>query len=367
MRKALVFLSCLFLCGCLQSKEHLSFAKDGSGTLEVHLMVPEGTLEMIDATMGAMAKGMTQAVGGNQKEMPPSLAEEMFSSQDEMFKKAKEAGLNIRFQSYAKEIRDKDLYVDYTIAFDDINKLLQSGLVMTHLVLAKDDQGRMVAFLKKDKQKAEESKGQVTAGAQPQQGEQAETPQQKEMREKFMKALSRFEVEFRLTMPTPIEDVSGMFVKDDANTVSLSLKGDLFKDKTLIDKFYGDGDEKTQAVASSEGIAFVLPALAEAMGEAPAAGTSSAAAAQDDGKNLSLDQILEKTGQPAPESKGRIKQLPAGTQVKITMKDGEVIEGKLVEQTKECVRVDSVGLPMTYFTELIWTMDETGGGDAKNR
>jgi hypothetical protein len=101
MRKVLAVFSCLLLCGCLQSKEHLTFAKDGTGTLEVHLMVPEGTMTMIDTTMGAMVKGMAQAFGAG-KEMPPSVAEEMFSSQDEMFKKAKKVGLNITFKSYAK-------------------------------------------------------------------------------------------------------------------------------------------------------------------------------------------------------------------------------------------------------------------------
>ncbi|MFA5314799.1 MAG: hypothetical protein WC409_02530 [Candidatus Omnitrophota bacterium] len=375
MRKALVFFSCLLLCGCLQSKEHLSFTKDGSGTLEVHLMVPEGTLTMIDSTMGAMVKGMAQAFGAGGKDMPPSVAEEMFSSQDEMFKKAKKVGLNITFKSYAKEIKDKNLYVDYTIGFDDVNKLLQSGLLMTHLALAKNDQGQIVAVLKKDKKKAEESKGQVAAGAEggeaPQQGQKPETPQEKEMKEKFMKALSQFEIEFRLTMPTPVENVTGMFVKDGADTVSFSLKGDIFKDKTLIDKFYGAGDQETQAVASGEGIAFALPTLAEAMAEVPSedissAGSSSAVAAQGaEGGNLSLGQVLEKTEPPAQENKGRIKQFPSGTRVKVTMKDGEIIEGKLVEQTKEYVRVDSVGLPMTYFTELIWKLDEAGSDDAQ--
>jgi len=379
MRKALVFFFCLLLCGCLQSKEHLSFTKDGSGTLEVHLMVPEGTLTMIDSTMGAMVKGMAQAFGAGGKDMPPSVAEEMFSSQDEMFKKAKKAGLNITFKSYAKEIKDKNLYVDYTIGFDDVNKLLQSGLLMTHLALAKNDQGQLVAVLKKDKKKAEESKGQVAAGAEggesPQQGQQPETPEQKDMKEKFMKALSQFEIEFRLTMPTPVENVTGMFVKDGADTVSFSLKGDIFKDKTLIDKFYGAGDQETQAVASSEGITFALPTLAEAMketlasdGDASSAGSPSAASVSAqgaEGGNLSLGQVLEKTEPPAQENKGRIKQFSPGTRVKVTMKDGEIIEGKLVEQTKEYVRVDSVGLPMTYFTELIWKLDEAGSDDAQ--
>ncbi len=383
MRKVLAVFSCLLLCGCLQSKEHLTFAKDGSGTLEVHLMVPEGTMTMIDATMGAMVKGMAQAFGAG-KEMPPSVAEEMFSSQDEMFKKAKKVGLNITFKSYAKNIKDKNLYVDYTIGFDDINKLLKSGLMMTHMGLARNDQGQMVAFLKKDKKKAEESKGQVAAGAggeAPQQEGKAETPEQKDMKEKFMKALSQFEVEFRLTMPTPVENVTGMFSKDDADTVSFSLKGDIFKDKTLIDKFYGASDQETEAVASSDGITFVLPTLAEAMADksdegvqdvssmgmsadAPTQGTQTG--------NLSLNQVLEKTGQTSleetgspKESKARIKQFAPGTRVKVTMRDGEVVEGKLVEQNKEYVRVDSVGLPMTYFTELIWTLDEAGSDDVQ--
>jgi hypothetical protein len=342
-------------------------------------MVPEGTLTMIDSTMGAMVKGMAQAFGAGGKDMPPSVAEEMFSSQDEMFKKAKKAGLNITFKSYAKEIKDKNLYVDYTIGFDDVNKLLQSGLLMTHLALAKNDQGQLVAVLKKDKKKAEESKGQVAAGAEggesPQQGQQPETPEQKDMKEKFMKALSQFEIEFRLTMPTPVENVTGMFIKDGADTVSFSLKGDIFKDKTLIDKFYGAGDQETQAVASSEGITFALPTLAEAMKETPAsdgdassAGSPSAASVSAqgaEGGNLSLGQVLEKTEPPAQENKGRIKQFSPGTRVKVTMKDGEIIEGKLVEQTKEYVRVDSVGLPMTYFTELIWKLDEAGSDDAQ--
>jgi len=186
--------------------------------------------------------------------------------------------------------------------------------------------------------------------------------------------LSQFEVEFRLTMPAPVENVTGMFVKDGADTVSFSLKGDIFKDKTLIDKFYGASDQETEAVASSEGIAFALPTLAEAMADksdegaedALSMGTSPDASTQGGaGGNMSLGQIQEKTEAPAQENKGRIKQFSPGTRVRVTMKDGETIEGKLVEQNKEYVKVDSVGLPMTYFTELIWKLDEAGSDDAQ--
>ncbi|MDD5019636.1 MAG: hypothetical protein PHH75_04785 [Candidatus Omnitrophica bacterium] len=375
MRRTAALFLCLVLCGCIQSKEHLSFQADGTGTLEVHLMVPEGTITLIDSTMGNMMQGMAQAFGGGKDvQMPASLAEEMFSSQDEMFKKAKKAGLNITFKSFSKNIRDKNLYVDYTIGFDDVNKLLKSGLMMAHVGLARDDQGRMVAFMKKNEKKAKESRGQVAAaeageGTAPQKEGRADTAEEKEMKDKIEKAMSQFSVELRLTMPTPIQEVTGIFVKENENTVAFSLKGDLFKDKTLIDKYYGTQDDKTEAIASAEGISFALPTLAEAMAQEPqgdaalpmpsgtAAPEPSSAGTEE---KPSLDEVLEKTGQ----ADTRLKDIPMGTRVKVSFKDGETVEGRLVARTSDYIRVDSIGIPMTYFIDTIWEVKETGSGDA---
>lgn len=81
---------------------------------------------------------------------------------------------------------------------------------------------------------------------------------------------------------------------------------------------------------------------------------------------MSLHQILEKIEQAGQEKNAPTKHIPAGSRVKVTFSDGQIVEGKLVEQTRDYVRVDSVGLAMTYFTDVIWRIEETGSDDAKS-
>jgi hypothetical protein len=337
------------------------------------MMVPEGTLSMIDTTMGAMIKGMAQAFGGP-KDIPGSVAEEMFWSKDEIFKKAQKAGFAITFESYNRSVKDKNLYVDYKISFDDVNKLLQSGLLVTQLGLGRNDQGQIVAFLKKNQKKAEESRGKVALGSmgeamKPKDGK-SETPQQKNMREKFTKALSQFAVEFRLTMPNSITSASGLFTKEDEKTVVLAFKGDLNQDPGLLDKFYGIGEGESQVVSSSEGVTFQLPSLTEAMKDGDQA---EAVSSPDAGSPMKAPGTPSAKGEVLSENvpekkKDTYENIPIGSEVKVTMRDGEVVEGKLVERANDYIRVDcGVGLALTYLKELIWKMEIAGGNDVKSK
>lgn len=57
------------------------------------------------------------------------------------------------------------------------------------------------------------------------------------------------------------------------------------------------------------------------------------------------------------------KNIPVGSEVKIVLRDGDTVEGKLVEQGYDYVRVYSgnqMGIPMTYLKDMIWKMQAAG-------
>ncbi|MFA5039119.1 MAG: hypothetical protein WC732_05500 [Candidatus Omnitrophota bacterium] len=75
------------------------------------------------------------------------------------------------------------------------------------------------------------------------------------------------------------------------------------------------------------------------------------------------------TVEPRPRDTGSAgwKNIPEGSRVKVVFRDGDVVEGTLVEQGYDYVRVDSDGVPLTYLKDLIWKMNMTGGADVSGK
>lgn len=242
----LFFLLCI--TGCLQSQEHLTIQKDGSGTFETNLLVPQVTVYFIDTIFGEIMKGMAEAFGGKPDEVPQSMAESMFGNKEEILKKAEKVGLKIKFISFDKKVKEDGLYVNYKFEFDDMNKLIESGLVGTKLEVTKNPQGDLVVSMKSDPEEAKKSETQKQQFKEWQESEDGKKVDQ-ELMKKVVDAMKNFKMEFLVTMPGDIKKVSGMFKQKDSRTASVSLSGDILGDPSIIQKMYTVAGEPSMVVS----------------------------------------------------------------------------------------------------------------------
>ena len=316
-RIILLFLVMLLFSGCIKSKEHLTIKSDGSGELEVHMVVSEGIITLIENMFDGMLKGMSEAFGtGEEVSQSPVL--DMFGNKEDMLKKATNVGLNIEFIEFNKELKGKDLYVDYRLKFDDINKFLETDIVATQFELIKDFKGSIVCSLKGSPQKAQESKIQMQQFIDWQESDAAEGIDA-EMKEKIRDAIRNFEMEFSITLPNEINRVSGVFAKKSPRTAQIIFKGNILEDPSIINKLYGLTGEPTEAACSSEGVSFNIERVTT----------------DKDGPKISP------------------QELAVGTEVQITFKNGKTINARLIEETIDYIKVAIDGVPVTYYFEEI--------------
>jgi hypothetical protein len=328
----------------MQSSEHLTIEKNGSGTLEVHLVVPEATRSLVDSTLGGMMQGMAQAFEGmatatgaktKSLAMPKSVADEMFGNKEDILKKAAKAGLDLEFLSFKKEVREKSLYVDYKLKFNDINKLIQSRISGTRFSLIKDDKGRLVCFLEKDPQKAKEDQ-QKAEQFKADKLNSAKAGSQDPMAKKMQEAMSSFKVEFIVTMPNGVEQVSGPFQKQgaDGRTAGFVFSGNFLEDPSILEKMNGMAGEIPQVSCSAEGLTFdVVKNVTQQLLEASA--PESAALTQKE---------------QAPSVFASLKE---GQEITLDLASGTKVTGKLVEKKDDAVKIDCAGVPVTYFREEV--------------
>ncbi len=318
-------ISCLLLSGCLQSKEHLVINKDGSGSLETQLMVPKGTILLIDKMFGSMMKGMDKAMGGTgntSNKMPVSAADEMFGSKQQILQQAQAKGANIKFEYFKKEKRDGNLYVRYKIDYENVAKFLSSGIFSTKIKMGKDADGNLVCAILPQRGKSMKAKMQMKQFEAWKQsaGFKKMDADTRKMIEDAFKALK---IETIITMPGRIKKVSGMFTKTGPKTAEVSLSGNLLEDKKIFDEIYALSSKSSQVISDARGITFALSPY------------------------TSLDNTGLDNGQSRPLN------VSAGSPVKIYLKDGKKIEGKLIEKTDKYVKIDFYGTVITYYNDEI--------------
>jgi len=304
----------------MKTKEHLTINNDGSGTIETETIIPGATISMIDMTMGEMMKGMSQAFSGeNPPPQPESIAEEMFGNKDQILKTAQNAGLNIEFLAFDKEKRGEDLYVHYKIKFDDLNKLMSSGLIGTKFSLNTNDQGKIICSFEEDPSKAQEAQMQMQQfeGFKQSEDFQKMPP---EVKEQFTKAMKDFSAKFVITFPGKIEKATGLFKQVDDFSAEMSFSGDLLNDPELIKNMYGLSSETTELIADASGLTI--------------------------NKSSNSNETQEK--EPASSSETSL-----GSDITIMLKTGTTIEGKLLEKTDDYLRIETDGIPVTYYLDEI--------------
>ncbi len=357
----LIVIPLLLLVGCMQSKEHLTINKDGSGTLAVETVVPEGTRQIVDTLLGGLVQGMAQAMQGMAQGMAQgmggqtpkwesvklgSVSEEMFGNKEEILKKAKAAGLEVEFLDFEKKQTGSDLHVAYTLQFDDVNALARSGIAGSKFALSKDDAGNIVFTLKRDEERAAENR----AKAQQFKGQQeapggAACPLAKDAK-KMEELMDGFSMELSVTMPNSIREMTpGIFAREDDATAAFAISGNFLKDPGIMNKMYFIDSVEPSIVCSGEGVTFEPAGDAAPVPRAafasPAAAATAAGEAPDDGG-------------AAPAWSRTLQQAAAtGKTVRILLKNGSKIEGTVGERDKESLKVECAALTVTIFSEEI--------------
>ena len=364
---SLVLIPLLLLTGCLQSKEHLTINKDGSGTLAVETVVPEGTRQLIDTMMGGlvqgmaqamqgMAQGMAQGMGGEVPKMEPveigSVSDEMFGNKEEILKKAKTVGLEVKFLNFEKKQIGKDLHVAYTLQFDDVNALARSGIVGSKFALSKGAAGNIVFTLKRDEKRAAENKTKAKQfmGQQDAPGG-GQCPLAKDAK-KMEELMDGFSAELFVTMPNPIQEMTpGIFTKRDDATAGFAISGNFLKEPGIMNKMYFIDSEEPSIVCSGEGVTF------EPAGEEAPAPKAAAAAPPAAAPSAAAPSAVE--GAAAPAWFQTIKDAAAtGKTVRILLKGGSKIEGTIGEHDDESFKVECAALAVTIFAEEIQDVEE---------
>lgn len=306
-----LFFLILILSGCLQSKEHFTIQPDGSGTIDMALFIPTASLQMLDEMMGQMGQlqGGTEAGGSGQK--PSDMAESLFGSRDTLLRKAQDSGLNLEFTRFNKAKRADGLHVDYQVKFTDIAKLMQTDVSSAGFTINKDAQGNWVCELKANPAKLQESQSQM---GQFQSFKQSENFQSINpiMQAAMASAMAGFRVEVLITMPYPIKEITGVFKRADSSTAMLEFSGDILSDPSVMQRMYGDSSPVSRVVWESAGPAIAL-------------------------------------FQPAP-----VAQPPNSlATVKIYLKNGRMVEGRLIEKTDQYIKIDAYGVGVTYYQDEI--------------
>jgi len=311
-------LSLLLLNGCLQAKEHLTLNKDGTGTLEVEQLIPSGTIQLVDIMFGGMVKGMSEAFTpeGQEADIPESMAIEMFANKDQVIKKAEEAGVNIEFINFEHQMIGDDLKVNYAFKFDDINKVLKSELINSKLEFSKNSDDDLVISLKNDPNKVKKTEmGMAQMDGFKQSEGFKEMPLA--MQNSMMSSMANFKAEISVTLPNEIIQVKGIFKKKDSYTAGFEAGGNIMDPET-IKKLYAVGNEPPSIVCSSEGLSFLID---------------------------------EKTEEVNQELFG--SEYPVGSDICVYLKNGNSSQGILMEHTDEYLRVDVMGISITYYLEEI--------------
>ncbi len=290
--------------------------EDGSGTLKANIIIPEGTMKMMDMIFGrfmeAMAGALEGAEGAEEERFPGLLVEQMFGSRDELLKEAEAAGVNIEILQFDKTRMEGGLRVDYKLNFDNIHRLMASDIPASRLAFSVNGQGGWVCKPQQDPNELAESKQQVQQFHAFKESE--EFRQMDPLTAKLITdALENFSMETTITLPFPVKQYVPPFEAVDERTVRLVFSGDFFSDPDVLNTFYD----------RSRGSVVVWENPSGEVGE-EAAGHSS----ED---NTAAERDI----------------------VKIHLTSGVIMEGRQIEKTGEAVKIDMDGITATYYMDEI--------------
>jgi hypothetical protein len=350
MRKVLFLLFVVVaLSGCLHSQEHLTINADGSGTVEVHLKVHTATMQMLDQMLGGMMQAfasMGKQMGANNTPPPApvSVAEQMFSDKEQILKKIRKSGATAEFESFNSEKKADGLYVDYKVKVSDVLLLSKGEGLGTKVRLMRNAQGDWFCRLIGDPEKQKESLDQKAQlerfKSSPQfQGMPADTQQ------KMMNSFMDLRIEFAVTFPAPVTEMSGMFEKGDDTTAGVKFGMDMMMDPQALAKMASSA--KDQMVRTGTGpVPETFFDLAP--GEVDDVVDASEKSVADQGVVVKTDKVPTSSQPAASGDAGKVK---------IYLKSGNVIEARLIEKRADFIKIDFEGTPITYYNDEVERME----------
>ncbi len=326
MKRLLVFLFLsLVLTGCIHNEQLIVINKDGSGTFEDNLVVPEGSLYMSKVFFGNKMRGAMETMFPS-GEIPLAFADDYYLNMDytqfmDVFPKAliamaRQNGAKIEIVRFDKKFEDGALHIYLKMNFDNIVKLQKMNLGHLKLRLVKDTSGDLILFAEKDTKRAAMANARLEELKNIFNSDELSVLDPM-VKEKMLAAMKDFQFKALISVPGEIKEVSGLLIKKDSNTAYSQIEGDLLEDVSLISKIFYLTVEPTRLVFSGKDLSFKVE---EAASEPASAGAT----------------------------------VSSGTaMVRVYLKDGRVLEGKLIEEAKDYIKVDIVGIPLTYFKEQI--------------
>lgn len=350
MKKIFIFLFlCLFLGGCLQSDHQLTINADGTGTYKVNAVIPEGSLFVAQTMIGQKASDIINAyyafegVPGSvlnkySKQLNGSIFEFSQVFPDVMKDIVNAYGFDGKCLYYKSELKDNNLYLNFELAFTDIVKVVRTNLLIMKMDLSKTPDGDYVLSVRKDDAKAADAKKRnglfkiiLESPAY-----QAMNPG---MIQKIYIAMRNSRNKLTVVLPSKIEEVSGAFVKDSSNAVHMEKTGDILQDDSIIDYFFGVTPQPTKVVFSSEGVNF------------KDAGSNSSS--KPSGSSAAAQASASPSSEAVTSGASKQEEISIGSAVELTLNDGSTVQGKILENTKDYVKIESVGITLTYFKEEI--------------
>jgi hypothetical protein len=306
MRKYTVLLALvgLLLGGCLESKQHLTVKKDGSGTLKVKMLIPSGTIELISNMSGGLMD-------------PEPIAQGMFANKEDILIQAEKAGLDIEFNNFNTKKEKDGIHIDYEIGFTDLRKFLQSEIIEYGLNLSANSEGDFIFSLKEASEKIQNSKLDIQAVEKFKDSSKF-IHLDPVARQAILEDFRNFKMEFLITLPNEVKSLGGIFKKKDPYTVYASISGDILEDSSFSQEMGRLTLEPSTITFSSQGLDF------------GAQGESS-----------------------RPQEIKALSKIALGSKVKLSLKNGKIVYGTLVQQSQNSVKIDSVGIGLTYYADEI--------------
>ncbi len=331
--------------GCLHTTEHLTINADGSGTVETHLKVHAATMQMLDQMFGGMMQAFASmgqpAEGGKAQAAPPtSVAEQMFSDKEQILKKFRESGVTADFESFSSEKKDDGLYVDYKVKVSDVLKLSTGEGLGTKVRIMRNADGDWFCRLIADKKKYKESKDQELQLEQFKKTAQFQN-MPADAQQKMANSFMDLRIEFEVTFPSPVTGMSGMFEKVDDKTSKVAFgMNDMMDPQALAKLASSAKDQMVRTGTGSVPVGFFTPAPGEEQDEGEAGGGEKG-----------VQPPLAKASEPAVPAV--IEASAGAVKVKVFLKSGNVVEGRLIEKNEGSVKINFEGVPVTYYSDEI--------------
>ena len=318
MKTIWIGLVCLvFLSGCLEVEEKLTINPDGSGILKIEQFVPRQVLEMAIGAMGGMvgsdnmpnktqwAKFWQEGGEGEERDIPQTGKE----GEEELFKKAQAVGLKIEIiEKKARKTQD-GIKLFWGVKFDNVVKLAQSGISHFKFDIFKNPSGGITLAMQEDKETAQK----LEAKTKEQAGCGKVNPAVNPEAQKMLEQLGHVKLSFSVTMPNKITEAAGLFKRTSDTNVQFDVEGNILANPEVLKQIYSPEITKTKVSCSGAGLKL-----------SPGA----------------------KTGAPA-----------SGREVSLRLKKGGTVKGAVLEETADHIKVDVLGVPVTYYRDEIETVD----------